>query len=694
MTRGERDWEPCDAEADGSGPLAGLDALVDSFGAGHRNDDPVAVLRELVKRPENDDVLADALARCWALLREKVTAEHGGGQRGIDETAAWTFRRHDDDTFLHWLALTLAADVVRPTRADQLRYLLDLAGADPYALRHIFAPSVADRVGTNEDQPLWDWKRVLVRARDALDDSRPRPWSDAAGRDLARRAMASVSTSGFLDAVRRIRGVDLSLLPHVAELDRDLAFELGSHHLVIREQEIPAVTLRGFSMSPDVMEALRLVSVDLLDMRPIEVGKIIGFQVQTQGLPRTPGSVAAVLGRSEAEVSDRLVTAVALLWADLRQLVQYENPRLERWKSQDQIRGVLAHLTEHASRWPEAWAISVRDILRDVDALGRHCTDLLAYAAGDDRVRAAITAASSDPDVAVGDRARGIDALIGGTGSPGEAFRQWVASTAAQAFDGTTMSPRPLSSMSRTWLGSLDLEDTLANTLRDALWRFGDWVRTQGAAQEETGTGTLLTRIEAAFEEARLRLTAGGRTAVARQVSVSHRHTTKTEEQQWGCDLALLLDVELPGWMRLHSAALVQVKKSEAIRERATASARPPHERWKIDLGQLQDLLEMSEASFYWLLMSSGEALCVRALWIHGQVAGHGALDTDQGTHTIGYEHMRHASVTLDQFLPELFLGTWVGDARDATLEFARGTTGIAPRHLFEISVRLADQRG
>lgn len=693
MRRDQRDCELDDGNADDFVPLIDLHAIVDAFHSEHHGGDPVAVLRELVERPEDDDVLAEALARCWGPLREQMTAAHGADEREINEVAAQSFLRRGDDAFLCWLALTLTADVVRPTRIGQLRYLLDSAAIDPYLLRHILAPSPGSFGDSNDNQPPWSWKRVLVNAKAALDDSTQRLWYDS-GRELARQAMASVSAPQFLATVRRLRGVHLTLLPHLARLDRDLAFQLGGDRSVVDERALPNVSLLGSDMFSEVIESLTFVAVDLLDLRPVEVGKIIGRQIHIRGLSRTRGSVAAVLGRSEAEMSDRLITAVALLWADLHQLVHYENSRSERWKSQDQIRGVLARLTEHVSRWPEAWALSAHDILHDAEALGRHCTDLLAYAAtGDDRVRAALTAASSDTNIALGDLARGIDAYVGGTGSPGEAFRQWAAGTAAQAFDGTTMSPRPLSSMSRTWLGSLDLEDALAKTLRDALWRFGDWLQTQGGAQEETGTGTLLTRIEAAFEEARLRLAAGGRTTADRWVSVSQRPIAKSEEQQWGCDIALLLDVELPGWVRLHSSALVQMKKSKAIGERHAVSGRPRYERWRIDLAQLRDLLASSEASFYWLLMSSGEVLCVRALWLSGLVAGNGAGDNDRKTQTIGYEDIRHASIALDQFIPELFLKTWVGDARDSTLAFARGEGGIVPRHLFEISVRLADQR-
>ncbi|MEU4157886.1 hypothetical protein [Actinoplanes sp. NPDC026670] len=44
--------------------------------------------------------------------------------------------------------------------------------------------------------------------------------------------------------------------------------------------------------------------------------------------------------------------------------------------------------------------------------------------------------------------------------------------------------------------------------------------------------------------------------------------------------------------------------------------------------------------------------------------------------------------------MPELFLGAWVGDKRDTTLDFARGETGLVPRHLFEVAIRVAVEQG
>lgn len=76
-------------------------------------------------------------------------------------------------------------------------------------------------------------------------------------------------------------------------------------------------------------------------------------------------------------------------------------------------------------------------------------------------------------------------------------------------------------------------------------------------------------------------------------------------------------------------------------------------EKWRIAVPQLVMLLEMSESSSYWLILSTGELLCVTARWLHGLAQGREALS--QGSVTVGYNDVRHTAVPIEQFLPELF---------------------------------------
>jgi hypothetical protein len=54
----------------------------------------------------------------------------------------------------------------------------------------------------------------------------------------------------------------------------------------------------------------------------------------------------------------------------------------------------------------------------------------------------------------------------------------------------------------------------------------------------------------------------------------------------------------------------------------------------------------------------------------------------------VGINDVRHHAVPIEQFLPELFLGTWLGTHDESALEFARGEGGaVIPRHIFKISI-------
>lgn len=223
----------------------------------------------------------------------------------------------------------------------------------------------------------------------------------------------------------------------------------------------------------------------------------------------------------------------------------------------------------------------------------------------------------------------------------------------------------------------------LDRCLRQATARFADWARSQGRAQEELVTGRLLTELEVAFREAPLRLESGGRHAPAQTISVSQRSTSKVEEKVWQCDVALLLDVDIRPSVSLRLAELVQLKKPAASTgKRPNVAA----DKWRIDVPQLGGLLRASQSSSYWLLTTAGEVLCVTARWIHGLVKGRDALG--KGSVTVGYNDVRHTAVALEQFLLELFLGTWVGDTREGVLDFALSENGDIPaRHIFQVAV-------
>jgi len=424
---------------------------------------------------------------------------------------------------------------------------------------------------------------------------------------------------------------------------------------------------------------LRFLPVTLTGDDALKAGWAIGLHLHSRGLARTPESVAGLLNTAGEAVEGTLLCGIALLWADLKQLSVYG------WQQETQRRGVLARLSQHLHTWPQAWVLSARRLLAQAAKHGADVIDLLALAAVEhDAVRAELERiAARDGESEVRDHAHGILAQLGGALAPSEELNRWLADQAARAFDGIPMFPHPLTPLGKTWLGATELEGTLARSLRRAADRFRPFAADQGAAVEELVTGRLLGELETAFHESDLSLTAGGRSRLKGVVTVRHRPITKQEEQRWGCDIALLLDADIPSVVGVGLAELVQVKKSQAFTAKRTPR---PREAWRIDVPQLRQLLVRSQSSGYWLIASTGEILCVTARWLHSLGRGRDVLK--QKTFTVGFNEIRHYAIPIEQFLAELFLGTWLGTEDEHALRFARGEDGaIVPRHIFHISV-------
>lgn len=345
---------------------------------------------------------------------------------------------------------------------------------------------------------------------------------------------------------------------------------------------------------------------------------------------------------------------------------------------------MLSRLAQHLETQPGAWAAAAGVLLGHSTAVGTDAMDLLATAAArHTAVHAALhSIAATSTDAGIRDHTQGILARVSGVVAPGEELNRWLADQASRAFDGTPMFPRPLTPLSKTWLGSVVMEDSLSGALRRAAYRFRGYVEGQGAANEELLTGVLLSELEVAFRDCKLRLAAAN-TALAGTISVDHRPMVQTEETQWGCDIALLLDADIHTAADLHLAELVQIKKSEATGAQDGAAK---NESWRIDVRQLRNLLKQSQSSAYWPISSNGEIWSATAKWIHA--LGQGRDKLNQNSFTAGYNEIRHHTVPLDQLLLELFLGTWLGTSEEKTLRFARGEDArTRPRHIFQISV-------
>lgn len=576
-----------------------------------------------------------------------------------------------DPTHLVHLLLNLADQPIRDGSAECLAFLRSAMRCDIRLTRHILA---------------WRGYTWLDRARaiqEAARGERLDPhlvdWTSEAALELARTALQGLDLEELSIQAARLPGGALNVLADVSDIDEDTARRFGAQPGIA--DALPNIDdlPHGWSYNKRVVTALPYVPAEALDRHALRAGWALGLALFEQDKPTHPEKVAELLRRDEPSVEASTVCGVALLWADLRRLADYHRKTLRA--ESDRRRGVLARLTQHAGRWPQAWAASARTIVVRADEFGPDAADLLVLnAVRHDDVRLALThVASTDQSGAVRDRAQGLLARASGAPLPAEELHRWLADSAARAFDGTPVFPHPLTSLSSTWLGSLELEQELAAALRRAATHIGETIRIQGAALEEQLTGMLLKEIEVAFRGAVLRIQSTGATAQPRTITVNHRPITKHEEGTWQCDIALLLDVNIKPDIQLELAGLVQVKKST----RLTKGAR--HDAWDIDVPQLVELLQLSESAGYWLLCGDGEVLCVTASWLHGLVRGHNALG--QESCAVGYNDIRHHAVSLDQFMPELFLGTWRGTVTERTVAFARGRERLRPQHVFEIVI-------
>jgi hypothetical protein len=593
---------------------------------------------------------------------------------------------------------------LRSLGAEELGYLEGACRSDWHLLRHLLTWASEQR--ENRPGEISIWQPVAKQVLKAIPNYSSFPfreisdvlsfsWEDPAGVSMARRMITDVPLDQLAEVGSKLCYTRLRFFAELSAVSVTHSQLLGADSDFVDElvEEVPQAdfTLARTStgLSPDYYVSLPLISWANLARHSLAFGWIVGSRLQADNLQRNPGAVAGVLQKGLSEVEGTKLCGVALLWADLRQLAEYEH---EAWKHREKILGVYSRLSNHLASWPGAWAESAREILRHMDALGTNGSDLLALATVQHvAVRNVLQKlAEGDPEGAIRDSAAGVLARALGVPTPSEDLRRWLADSAARIFDGAPLFPRPLTPLAKTWLGSIEVEETLVRSLRHSMDQFRTWVISQGAATEELVTGALLRELESGFRNTSLRLESAGLMSLARAISVSQRPVSKTEEKKWGCDIALVLSVDIPQTVFLRQAELVQVKKSEAF-ARKTSSY--PAEKWRIDVLQLNTLLKMSQSANYWLIASSGEILCVTGRWIRGLIEGRGG--SAHGRVTIGYSELRHMAISIEQFLPEIFVGTWVGSNDEETLRFASGAgSSINPRHIFEISITASqDQR-
>ena len=287
------------------------------------------------------------------------------------------------------------------------------------------------------------------------------------------------------------------------------------------------------------------------------------------------------------------------------------------------------------------------------------------------------------------DRARGLLAkCTGGALKTGDQARDFI-SYGVRLLDGSPAFPNPLDVKSGIWIGSLAIEQLLAEAIDQASATFAARFRDSARVEEEQHTQRLLTDLEYSFKAAQLRVQALGTDSLPKgAISCEQRAVPKKEEDEYGCDVVILVNGSVRDSVAFAACELVQVKKPE--RKQGTNEYR---DAWRISTGQLTDVTGYSQSATYWLIGTAGEVFAVPAKVLSAFASGQGKAE--QNSFTINYSDIRSASIPLKQFIVQLVLGLWLGTTDERTLKFARGEEfGVVPQRVFEITVHAGGENG
>jgi hypothetical protein len=425
---------------------------------------------------------------------------------------------------------------------------------------------------------------------------------------------------------------------------------------------------------PLVVRWAAVATPEIADVLPVPSAVAVGLTraYQQREVGGWHGLLASrVLQRLDAHVDQRL----AQMWCDLALLAGERDPVAAAG---------LRRRVEGMAR-PGRWACSLEWILLMGSQLeGLDAALTVALAETHPTVRRAVSRCARSTVLTVQLRAAGLQAASEAAGPLEERLLNVVAAS-VDARRGDF--PRPLAAPSATWLADHGLEDLVRSAARRAVALFAGSVVDLGAAEEEYLTATLLEGIvrELSAVPARTRL-AG---VAGPHLRVGHRTVTKKEERTSGADIGVVVDVHVPGRLRLRTGDLIQVKKSTAL----TPGRAGREDSWTIKRRQLHDLLEHSASAVYWLIQGTGDLLVVPAKFL-AAIEGATARPSSQ-QFTASYAAIRHTAIPMEQYLTDLTVGLWLGSSSERTLHAAQGTGRTTrPRFALTIDILLAGQEG
>ncbi|WP_123798659.1 hypothetical protein [Amycolatopsis keratiniphila] len=382
------------------------------------------------------------------------------------------------------------------------------------------------------------------------------------------------------------------------------------------------------------------------------------------------------------------------LWANLTMLVE-----LRRLRHRDQPAlhdtAVRSRLEQHLHEHPEAWTEAMPWLLASSKNSHGYLDSLLVatVAMGDSRFRKAVESAANHPHLAIRMPADGVLARAEGTAEV--ELSEHLLEIVAGVLDGDRRRiqafPQPLAAPTHTWLSHGPLENLIKNHIDFSLVSFSEIVHLQGSAEEDVLTTRLLGCLEQEFSkiDTHMEITTPHAARIP-EISLAQRPVRKSDERAIGADIGLVITIELPQRLRVSFGELIQVKKSKQLHGATGAS-----ESWRIDIKQLNDIIEHSPTSAYWLIQKSGSVLCLPAKLLHAitsaKTGAHSVTNAAKSI-TVRYTEIRHAAIGLSQYLRDLLIGMWVGSRSDLTLSTASGANDrIRPMHILDVAVRIQE---
>ncbi|MFE0680618.1 hypothetical protein ACFW17_07410 [Streptomyces sp. NPDC058961] len=404
----------------------------------------------------------------------------------------------------------------------------------------------------------------------------------------------------------------------------------------------------------------------MADVLPVPSAVAVGLVRASQERGYSRMRPHPFLDRFEHHVDQRL----AQLWRELGLLAEERDPVAAAG---------LRHSVEKQAR-PGLWARSLEWLLLlgpDLEGLDVALT--VALADKHPVVRQAVNRSSRSKVLPVQLRAAGLRTATDTARPLAERLLDIVSASVDARRTGF---PQPLSAPASTWLADHGLEGLVRGATRRAVAEFAVSISDLGAAEEEHLTATLLASLVREFTDLPAHTRLAG--VAGPNLRVGHRTVTKKEERSNGADVGVVVDIRVPGRLLLRTGDLIQVKKSTALAPGRSDRA----DAWTIKRRQLHDLLDHSASAAYWLIRGSGDVLVIPAKFL---AAAEGATARPASQQfTVSYTAIRHTAVPMEQYLPDLIVGLWLGSTSEHTLEAAQGTSRTTrPRFALSIDVVL-----